>query len=328
MTSIIESILKKRNVTVFLSIENQSQYYGVKLMSPLFPLRLDVKDKNIILIPTNVLNNDCEVTPNVISYCGKEFRCVFTKTSQYNNNAFILSTVGDVNNEYVEGSLLPFINQTSCKQIVLCDIGVLKKRDFVQLYNNVSKCLETLNVAVCLASIIGYNSRGYSDIETEKEKDFVTHEFYLTKEHDDSECVDDKLFRFRQISKVFDRSDIAYICSLTKNSIETKIKEIKNDASKTNIKMLCELGLIDKGLNSRLSNDCNIDTVLEFLSKIGLTNSKAFNILEPKWEYNYKQLLNKIINTKEQSQKSTLILDYIKVVKNDVNKIDKYISEL
>ena len=328
MTSIIESILEKRNVTLFLSIENQSQYYGIKLMSSLFPLRPDVKDKNIILIPTNALKNDCEVTSKVISYCGKEYRCVFTKTSRYNNNAFILSTIGDVSIDCIETSWIPFINQASCKQIVLCDIGVLKKRDFVQLYNNVSKCLETSNVSVCLAAIIGYNSRGYSDIETEKEKDFVTQEFYLTKELDESECVNDKLFRFRQITKVFDRSDIAYICSLTKNSIETKINDIKNDSSKTNIKMLCDLGLVDKGLNSRLSNDCNIDTVLEFLSKIGLTNSKAFNILEPRWEYNYKQLLNKILNTKEQSQKSTLISDYIKIVKNDINKIDKYISEL
>jgi len=326
MSSEIDFILDKRNITLFLSIENQSQYFGTRLMSSLFLIQSEIKDTNTIIIPVKGLDQDCLESNRLIEFCGQKYKCIFTKNDQYNNLAFILSTTKTSDSQLIEEFLYPFLSK--CKQVVLCDIGVLKKRDFIQLFNNVSKYLETSNVAVCLASIIGYNTRGASDVETFNEQDIVTPDFYKIKDSKDSECIESNYFIFRQIQNTFKRADIAFLCSRTKNSIESKLNEIKTEACKTNIKMLCDVGLIDKGLNSRLVNDYDICTSFDFLRNIGLTDLLAFNIVVPQWKQTYNTLFNKIHNIKDIKERNKKISEFITQVKNDIDQMYKFINEI
>lgn len=328
MASGIDNILNERRITLFLGIENQSQYFGARLMASLFPIRSDIKEANTIIVPVKGLCEGCAVSNKPIEFFGQKYRCVFTKSDHYNSFAFIFSTIKSSDVDLIEETLEPFVESSKCNQVVLCDIGILKKREFVRLFNNVNRYLETTNIAVCLASIIGYNTRGASDIETGKEQVTVTSEFYKTRDLDESECVESKDLIFRQVQSLFKRSDIAFLCSRTKNSVESKLKEVKAEALKTNIKMLCDLGLIDKGLGTRLANETDINPIFEFLKKIGLTDLQAFNIVTPEWKEDYTKGFRKIRESKAYEEKEKQISDLINKVKDDFNRMNNYIEEI
>lgn len=328
MSSELDFILKKRNITLFLGIENQSQYFGTRLITSLFSIQSNFKETSAIVIPVKELTQDCIVSKSLVEFCGQKYKCIFIKNNQYDNFSFIFSTIKSSDVNLIEKTLSPFVSKSTCKQVVLCDIGILKKRDFVKLFNKVSKYLETYSIAVCLAAIIGYNTRGASDVETDKEEDIVTQGFYTTKDTKDSECIETHEFSFRQIKKVFNRSDIAYLCSRTKNSIESKLIEIKNEAYKTNIEELCEQGIIDKGLDSRLKYKQKISESLDFLKQIGLTNLFVFNIVAPKWEQEYNTLLNNIHITKDDKERIVKINEFIEQVKFDIRQMYKFVKNI
>jgi hypothetical protein len=294
----------------------------------LFSIQSNFKETSAIVIPVKELNQDCIVSKSLVEFCGQKYKCIFIKNNQYDNFSFIFSTIKSSDVNLIEKTLSPFVSKSTCKQVVLCDIGILKKRDFIKLFNKVSKYLETYSIAVCLAAIIGYNTRGASDVETDKEEDIVTQGFYTTKDTNDSECIETHGFSFRQIKKVFNRSDIAYLCSRTKNSIESKLNEIKNEAYKTNIEELCEQGIIDIGLDSRLKYKQKISESLDFLKQIGLTNLFVFNIVAPKWEQEYNTLLNNIHITKDDKEIIAKINEFIEQVKFDIRQMYKFIKSI
>ena len=227
----------------------------------------------------------------------------------------------DENNYFTEETI-KFLQKSNCGTVAVCDMGVYKSRSLVNLLNSAISSLGIYNISVCLTPILGYNSRGYTDIEIGEESSMYTKEFYLQSDSEVS-VINDK-FHFVQIDKKFNFSELCQICSLTKNPAESILQGIILQAKgyKETLEPLWKAKVLQKIIESRGKGDSfDFKSLEENLSKCGFKG----NLIDPEWPSIYDYLCRKIKQA-NQTNRNSCVQELISAIGNNINATISFLN--
>jgi hypothetical protein len=288
----LEEIIQKRELLMFIGVENHSTPYNPRLFSKLWYIPENIPNKNVLIVPIRGLGEPYLLFDNQEKCYDKSLWILFVESSVLNHNVILFESFPQTDeNTYFTAKTLAFLRKCNCFCVTICDIGVYKSRSFVNLLNSAISSLATHQISVCLATILGYNSRGYTDIETGKENAIYNKNYYLQSSVEVSIMGD--VFEFIQIDNKFTLVDVYKLCSITKNPADTIIQSIKKEAAlyESSLKPLIDSGALKLILSSFNKSD-TFDFVLfaKYLAKIGFKGE----LIDSQWNAAYEKMCNRI----------------------------------
>lgn len=296
----IEEIIQKRELLMFIGVENHSTPYNPRLFSKLWYIPENISNKNVLIVPIRGLGEPYLLLDNQVTCYGKLLWVLFVDSSVLNHNVLLFESFPQTDeNTYFTDQTIAFLRKCNCFCVTVCDIGVYKSRSFVNLLNSAISCLGAHKISVCLATILGHNSRGYTDIETGKENAIYNKNYYLQSSIEVS--IKDDAFDFIQIDNKFTQANLYKLCSLTKSPADTIIQSIKKDAAsyESSLKPLVDSGALKLILSSFNKSD-TFDFILftEYLVKIGFKGE----LIDSQWNATYEKMCTRIKNSKNEER--------------------------
>lgn len=323
--TLAEDILSKRELLVFIGVENHSTSYHPCLFNQIWDIPDMIISKDLLIIPIHGLGKPYKVSKNQISCYGRSLWLLFVESSTLTHYAFLFDSFAQTDeNSFFSETQIRFLTQGNCRTVVVCDIGVYKSRSLVNILNSALSSLVVSNISVCLATILGYNSRGYTDIETDDEHIVYTKDFYLRMEVE-VPVINDS-FRFLQIERKFHEYDLFQICSFTKNPAETKLQELKKEAMafERDLKPLWDLGFIKKFIETLNKGDAfDFNSLETKLEKMGFKG----NLIDSQWDVIYEKLCRNIRESKN-NDRSDHVQKLIKAIGDNINSTINYIKSI
>lgn len=300
--TITEDLLSKREVTIFIGVENHSTPYNPLLFKKIWAIPDSLPSKDLLIIPINGLEKPYMVSPKRIMCYGKSLWVLFVDSPFFSHNAFLFESFPQTDeNNYFTDDRIQFLQKINCSSVAVCDIGVYKSRSLVKLLNHAIVSFGKYNITVCLVTILGHNSRGFTDIEAGDEKTIYLKEYYL---HSDIEgTAMNESFYFIQIEKKFQLSDLFMICCQTKSQVESKLQEIKEQAKSyiDPLKPLWKSGALKIIIESFNKGDSFDFVSLENnLKKMGFRG----NLIDAQWNSIYEKLCQNIRESNKENRNS------------------------
>lgn len=320
-----EELLSQRELVVFIGVENHSTPYNPLLFNKIWGLPDSLPSKDLLIIPINTLVESYMLSKERIMYYGRSLWVLFVDSPFFTHYAFLFESFPqtDDNNYFINENIL-FLQNNNCTSVTICDIGIYKSRSLVNLLNCAISSLGKYNMSVCLATILGYNSRGYTDIENEDEKLKYQKEFYL---HSDTETsVMNERFNFIQIKEKFKISELFKICCQTKSPAESKLQEIKEQAEgySNTLKTLLDVKFFEKYIVSLDKNNQFDFISLEInLKKMGFKGE----LIDTQWADKYKKLREKIEKS-DQNKRGFYVQELINAIGENIKSTINYIKSI
>ncbi len=323
--TLAENLLSKRELLVFIGVENHSVPYHPMLFSLIWNIPKEISSKDILIIPIQGLPIPYQMSTEKIQCNGRALWILFVQSNVLLHYAVLFDSFAQTDeNTYFSSSCLAFLQKSNCRAVTVCDMGIYKSRSLVNLLNSTMDSLSCSNIVVNLLTVLGYNSRGATDIETEDESLVYTKEFYLQSNIEST--VLNGNFNFLQIDRRFKLLDFYKICSTVKNPAEVKLQEIKKEASVLE-QLLKPLRDVDffryyiKSLNKGDSFD--FDSLNKELLELGFKG----DLIDNKWSSIYDRLCNNIKNSTKESRED-YVLELIFAIENNINSTISYIKEI
>lgn len=323
--TLLEDLLSKRELAVFLGVENHSTPYNPFLFNKIWFIPDSLPTKNLLIIPINGLGESYKLSKEMVMCHGIAFRVLFVDSPYFTHYAFLFDSFPQTDeNNYFTSNCIQFLQKLKCSTIVVCDMGVYKSRSLVNLLNNAITSLGKYNITVCLATILGYNSRGFTDIEIGDESAIYQKDYYL--QSDIEVAVTNDHFNFFQIDRKFNLSSLFTICCQSKSPAESKLQEIKEQAQgyihtlkplldanffRTYIKTLYKGGSFDF-----ISLETN-------LKKWGFKG----NLLDSHWDAIYEKLCRNIRMSNPNNRESH-VYELISAIGSNINNTIKFIQSI
>ncbi|MFG6425892.1 MAG: hypothetical protein K1W14_05795 [Muribaculaceae bacterium] len=257
--TVLEEILKDRQLVVLLGIENHSIDFNISLFDELWDIPSIPQQTNILIIPIAGLDTPYKISNEKYSWLGYSYQVLFVKSYRFNHFYFLLDTFPQkIDNSYFTKERIRFLQQTHCSNVFVCDIGVYKSDSLMKMLESAILNLSCENITVGLATILGYNSRGATDIELEDETDKYTKDFYLR-----TDIVSTSInpnFEFIQIDRKFNFIELTQICSFSKNPAKIRLQRFKEIAKpyRDTLKLLWDCKAIETIIRS-FSNGSSFD---------------------------------------------------------------------
>lgn len=323
--TLAENLLSKRELLVFIGVENHSMPYHPMLFSLIWNIPKEISAKDILIIPIQGLPVPYQISTEKVQCNGRALWILFVQSNVLLHYAVLFDSFAQTDeNTYFSSSCLTFLQKSNCRAVTVCDMGVYKSRSLVNLLNSTMNSLACSNIVVNLLTVLGYNSRGATDIETEEECLVYTKEFYL--QSDIETTVLNGNFNFLQIDRKFKLLNFYKICGMVKNPAEVKLQEIKKEASvlEQTLKPLWEADyfrLFIKSLNKGDSFD--FDSLNKKLLELGFKG----DLIDNKWFSVYNRLCNSIKNSPKENREN-LVIELISAIGNNINSTLSYIKEI
>lgn len=314
--TLLEEIIQKRELLMFIGVENHSTPYNPRLFCKLWYIPESIPNKNVLIVPIQGLGEPYLLLDNQMMCYGKPLWILFVESSVLNHNVILFESFPQTDeNTYFTDQTLTFLRKCNCFCVTVCDIGVYKSRSFVNLLNSAISCLGTHQISVCLATILGYNSRGYTDIETGKENAIYNKNYYLQSSIEVS--IKSDVFEFIQIDNKFTLANLYKLCCITKSPADTVIQLIKKEAAsyESSLKPLVDSGALKLILSSFNKSD-TFDFILfaKYLDKIGFKGE----LIDSQWNVDYEKMCNKIKNSKNE-ERSQKVQELISAIIKNIN---------
>ena len=314
--SLAEDIFLKRELIMFMGVENHSTLYNPLLFNELWKIPKEVPLKDILIIPILGLGEPYRLLNDQVSFCGKHLWFLFVNSSFLLHNVILFESFPQTDdNNFFNKKEITFLEKSNCRCVTVCDMGVYKSRSLVNMLNSAISSLGTHNISICLATILGYNSRGYTDIETGSENTTYQKDYYLQSNIE--VAVQNDNFHFVQIDKKFSLSNLYSLCCLTKNPAETTRQQIKDKAAgyEISLKPLVDSGALELILTSFNKGD-SFDFKLfnEYLSKIGFKG----DLIDSQWNSIFEKICNKI-KSSNYIDRRFHVQELIKAINNNIN---------
>ena len=322
--TLVEEILSKRELLVIIGVENHSTLYNPNIFNNIWNFPESLPSKDVLIIPVSGLDKTFYLSPNKTMCYGRSLWLLFVESSSFNNNAILFETFPQTDKNSYFTDRIKFLQKCNCKTVTICDIGVYKSRALINLLNSAISELATYNISVCLATILGYNSRGYTDIEIEDETITYQKEYYLKSDKEVS-AINDR-FSFIQIDRKFKISELYQLCSLTKSQTEIFLQKIKLDARayEDTLQGLLEAGFLKifiKSLNKGDSFD--FVSLNDKLSNIGFKG----DIIDDQWTITYNKLCGKIIQA-NQKNREMFVEELISAIEQNINTTINFLHKI
>ncbi|MCQ2257650.1 MAG: hypothetical protein MJZ41_06600 [Bacteroidaceae bacterium] len=317
-----EEIIYKRELLMFIGVENHSTPYNPCLYNKLWAIPDNIPHKDVLIIPIQGLDSPYLLLENQVMCFGRLLWILYVESSFLNHNVILFDSFPQTDeNTYFIEETLSFLGKCNCSCVTVCDIGIYKSRSFVNLLNSAISSLCTHNISVCLATILGYNSRGYTDIETGKENTIYNKNYYLQPSIEVS--IQSDKFEFIQIDNKFTLDDMYKLCSLTKNPADTTFQFIKKKAApyESTLKPLVDSGALKLILTSFNKSDTfDFVSFTEYLSKIGFKGE----LIDSQWNVVYEKMCSSIRNSKIEDRElivQELISEIIKNINSTISLV-------
>lgn len=320
---LIEDLLSKRETAVFIGVENHSTPYNPLLFSKIWSLPENLPSNNLLILPIDGLSEPYLLSKERMTLFDKKLWVLFVKSHNFTHNAFLFDSFPqtDDNTYFTKESIEFLTNEIHCRTVVICDMGVYKSRSLINLLNCAISSLEEYNISVCLAIILGYNTRGYTDIEVENECDKYQKDYYL---HSDIEAniVSDN-FNFLQIESWFKFSDLFLFCSLSKSQAEIKLQMLKQEALPYNaLKTLWDYGFINKTIESLNKGDSfDFKNLENNLSKMGFKGE----LIDSDWKTKFDTLCRDI-RISNKSNRAHYVEKLISAIGDNINTTTYFVN--
>lgn len=323
--TLLEEIISTRELMAFIGVENHSTSYKPYLLSDIWDIPDKMPPKDILIIPVQGLDKAYEVSKERVSCYGRFLWVIFVKSPFLNHNAILFDAFAQTDDiSYFSDEQLAFLKKSNCRTVTICDIGIYKSRSLVKMLNSALNSLASHEIVVSLATILGYNSRGYTDIETEDETKLYTKEFYLSNDVEEN-VINDK-FHFFQINRKFKVHELMIISSLTKSIVEIKLHKMKNDANayEKSLKPLWDLGAISAIIKSfDKSESFDFNSLDAWLNDVGFKG----DIFDGQWPITYKRLCEKIQEA-DIKNRSHYVDELISAIGKNIETTLKYIKAI
>jgi hypothetical protein len=323
--TLAENLLQDRELLVFIGVENHSTPYHPLLFSLIWNIPKEVPSNDILIIPIKGLSEPYKISNEKVLCNGKALLILFVQSNVLLHYAILFDSFAQTDeNTYFSSSCLTFLKKSNCRSVTICDMSVYKSRSLVNLLNTSISSLACSNIVVNLLTVLGYNSRGATDIETEDEILIYTKEFYLQSDIDAT--VLNGNFNFLRVDRMFKLPDFYKICSMVKNPAEVKLQEIKKNASALEqiLKPLWDADFFRvfiKGLNKGDSFD--FESLNKELLKMGFKG----DLIDIKWASTYDRLCNNIRNSSKENRGDN-VQKLISAIGNNINSTFSYIKSI
>lgn len=298
--TLIEEIIQKRELIMFIGVENHSTPYNPRLFSKLWYIPESIPNKNVLIVPIQGLGEPYLLLDNQVMCYGKSLWILFVESSVLNHNVILFESFPQTDeNSFFTDQTLAFLRKCNCSCVTVCDIGIYKSRSFVNLLNSAITFLCAHKISVCLAIILGYNSRGYTDIETGEENAIYNKNFYLQSSVEES--IKGGVCEFIQIDNKFSWANMYKLCSITKSPADTTIQLIKKKAAsyESSLKPLVDSGALKLILSSFNKSDTfDFISFAKYLEKIGFKGE----LIDSQWNAVYEKMCNRIKNSKNEER--------------------------
>lgn len=322
--TLAESILSKRELTVFIGVENHSTPFNPFLFNKIWNIPQTESSKELLIIPINGLGESFMLSKKREMCYGRSLWILFVDSPYFSHNAFLFDTFPQTDeNNYFNSDCIDFLQKANCKVVSICDMGIYKSRSLVNLLNSALSSLGKHSISICLSIILGYNSRGYTDVEIGDESSIYQKEFYLHSDIDVS-VMNDR-FYFIQIDRKFSMSELFLICSQTKSYAESKLQQIKEAAQPYNtLKTLWDYGFFHKTIESLNKSDTFDFVSLEKnLSKMGFNG----DLIDCSWTSTYQRLCRDI-RMSNQNMRSKYIKKLIFAIGKNINSTINFVKSI
>ena len=323
--TLTEDLLSKRELIVFIGVENHSTPYNPLLFNAIWGLPESLPSNNLLIIPINRLGRPYMLSNERMMCYERALWVIFVDSPFFTHYAFLFDTFPQTDdNNYFTNENLQFLQKTNCSSVGICDIGVYKSRSLVKLLNCAISSLGKYNITVCLVTILGYNSRGYTDIEIEDEHSTYQKEYYL---HSDIEkAVTDDNFYFIQIDKKFKLPELLMICCFTKSQVEVKLQEIKEQAAGyiRNLKPLLDATYIKIFIESLNKGDkFDFATLENNLKEWGFKG----DLIDTQWSYIYEKL-RRNVEIPNKDNRGPNVQKLIEAISNNINSTINFVKSI
>lgn len=324
--TLAEEILSKRELSVFIGVENHSTPYTPCLFDEIWEIPKGLPLKDLLIVPIQGLDVPYKLSKDRMSCNGRSLWILFVQSSALTRNAFLFETFPQTDeNTYFTQENINFLLNGNCRVVTVCDIGVYKSRALVNMLNTAISSLDRLNISVCLATILGYNSRGFTDIENGDEKKIYKKQYYL--QTDIEAAVLSSRFHFLQIDGKFDIGKLVSIISKTKNPAETKLQQLKHDAAcfELSLKPLSDCGALTCILESyNRGESFDFQSFNKNLSSMGFKG----NLVDCQWNSTYDKLCKDIREACSSDQRTFCVKKLISAIQNNINNTITFVNSI
>lgn len=321
--TLAEEILYKRELLVFIGVENHSTPYHPRLFSQIWDIPKEIPSKDVLIIPVQGLEERFKLSKKKEQCYGRLLWLLFVRSTFLTHNAILFDSFAQVDdNTYYSKNNLSFLQKSNCRTVSICDMGVYKSRSLVNLLNSSISSLACLNITVNLITILGYNSRGATDIEKGDENLTYTKMFYLQSDIE-TKVLDDS-FQFMRIDCWFNLRDLYRISCLIKNPAESKLQEIKKNAVvfERILKPLCDVGFFKSFIQTLDKGDAfDFNSLENKLLGIGFKG----DLIDSKWPLIYDKLCRNIRNSNKNTRGDS-IQKLISTIEDNIIATLKYIE--
>jgi len=320
-----EDLLSKRELVVFIGVENHSTPYNPLLFNEIWVLPDSLPSKDLLIIPINQLGESYMLSSKKIMCYGKSLWVLFVDSPYFSHYAFLFDSFPQTDdNNFFTDEHIQFLQKINCTSVAVCDIGVYKSRSLVNLLNCAIQSLGKYNLTVCLTTILGYNSRGYTDIESNDEKTTYNKEYYI---HSDIEsAVVNDSFYFLQIDGKFKLSELCVICSHTKSQAESILQEIKEQSEGyiLYLKPLWDANFFREFIKSLDKGDgFDFDNLENKLEKFGFKG----DLIDSQWNSKYDRLCRNIRKS-NQNNRGIYVLELISEIGKNINSTISFVKSI
>lgn len=311
----IEELLCKRELIEFIGVENHSTPYNPLLLSEIWSLPKNLPSKDLLILPMKGLGESYILPTEKVMCFGRSLYILLVDSPYLNHYSFLFESFPQTDdNNYFTTNCIEFLQQVNCSSVTICDIGIYKSRSLVNLLNNAILSLGSYSISVCLVTIIGYNSRGYTDIENEDEKSKYNKNYYLQTDIE-SKILSDS-FCFIQIENKFSLSELFMICSQTKNKAETKLQEIKEQGVGyiNTLKPLWDADFFRTFIPSFGKGDS-----FDFISLNNKLTQMGFkgDLIDKQWDSKYEKMCSNI-RISNQSNRGFYVMELTKAIGHNI----------
>lgn len=320
--TLVESLFPKRNLMVFIGEENHSSKFKPNLFSRIWNIPETLPSKELLIVPVKGLGEPYKLSKEMVLCLNRKFWVLFVESSFLTRDVILFDTFPQNDeNSYFTKENVQFLRKYNCHSLTVCDIGVYKSRSLMNLLHTALMELSSLNISICLATILGYNSRGYTDVENADEHITYKKEFYLNSEIGQN-VKDD--FHFIQIDGKFRILELFQICSFTKNPADTVLQHIKKEAEgyKNTLKPLLDAGFFEKFIKTLdKGNSFDFELLNTNLSKCGFKG----DLIDKQWSHKYERLCQ---NIKSTNNKQSAIQELILEISNNINNTIYFLEKI
>lgn len=320
-----EELLSQRELITFIGVENHSTPYNPLLFNRIWELYDLLPSKDLLIIPINGLEKSYMLSKERIMCYGRYLWVLFVDSPFFLHYTFLFETFPQTDdNNYFTTECIQFLQNINCCTVAVCDIGVYRSRSLVNLLNKAISSLEICNITVGLVTILGYNSRGFTDIETEDEKSTYQKEYYL---HSNIEPpIKNNSFYFIQVDRKFNLSDLFEISCQVKNPAELKLQEIEKQAEGY-INILKPLW--DAGVLRTFIKTLNKGDSFDFISLESKLNKWGFNgnLIDKQWNCVYDRLCRNI-RMSNQNNRGAYVIELISAIGKNINSTINFVKSI